>query len=594
MLALTLLFVGVMARVADVSLVTQERYVAYGQAQRVRSEVLPATRGSVLDRAGAELALSVPATTVWADPRRVIDPGAAATTLAPVLDVEPSWLRERFSRASRFEYLARQIDDETAAEVAGLGLEGVYLRAEPSRVHPSGNLARTVLGSSDIDGQGVSGVELQYEDLLAGAPGEVVFERSLNGGVPIPVGDQQVVPAQRGDDVVLTIDASLQHLAEEALAEWLVEMGAQNASMVVTAPATGEVLAMVNLSTDPESGEAVAAPYNQAVVDSFAPGSVLKLVTVSATLEEGISWPGRELEVPDRIRVANSWFHDHTPHPTEPWSVTRILVDSSNVGAIKLGQELGEQRVAHYLERFGFGRATTLGFPGESPGLLRPVDDWHGSDIGGIVIGTGVSVTAVQVLAAYNVIANDGVYVPLQLVSAHVDDQGVRHEVPTGESRRVLSEGTSRQVAAMLTEVVADGTGRRASVAGYDVAGKTGTAWKQLEDGGFGEDGDRRYMATFVGFAPVADPRVSVIVVVDDPSSNYSGGAAAAPAFARVTEHALRLLDVPPSPARGEAGTGPILVGAPRASAESTRVRAPVAQLPDAGDDAEAGDDRDQ
>lgn len=593
LVALTMLFVGVVARVADLQLVAQERYVAYGQHQRLRSEVLPASRGSVLDRSGAELVLSAPATTVWADPSRVTDPAGTADSLAPLLDLDPSWLRERFSRASRFEYLARQVDDETAAAIDELDLEGVHLRAEPARVHPSGNLARTVLGDADIDGDGVSGVELQFDDFLSGTPGEVMFERSLNGGVPIPVGEHQVVPARRGDDVVLTIDGSLQHLAEEALADWLVEMEAEHASMIVSVPGTGEVLSMVNLSTDPDSGEAVPSGYNQALVDSFAPGSVLKLVTVAASLEEGLSTPRRELQVPDQLLVANSWFHDSTPHATEPWSVSRILVDSSNVGAIKLGQELGEQRVSSYLEDFGFGEPTGLGFPGESPGLLRPVEDWHGSDLAGNVIGTGVSVTAAQVLAAYNVVANDGVHVPLRLVSAHVDADGVRHEVPVAESHRVISEHTSDQVTTMLTEVIDEGTGQRAAVPGYEVAGKTGTAWKRLDDGGFGEDGSRRYMATFVGFAPVEDPRVSVIVVVDDPASTYSGGAAAAPAFARVTEHALRLLDVPPSRARTDGASEPILVSASSPSAESARVRAPVVADPAAGD-AAAGDARDR
>jgi cell division protein FtsI (penicillin-binding protein 3) len=585
---LTLMFVAVIGRVADLQLVAQERYVAYGQSQRLRSEVIPATRGSVVDRSGAELALSVPASSVWTDPREVLDPGAAARALAPVLGVEPAWLIERLSRTSRFEYLARQLDETTAAEVAALGLRGVYLRAEPARAHPSGELARTILGSADVDGIGVSGVELQFDDLLTGTPGEVIFERSLNGGVAIPVGEHQVLLPRRGHDVVLTIDGTLQYLAEVVLADAQREMGAVNATMVVSVPATGEILAMVNLSSDPDTGEPVPSRYNQAVVDTFAPGSVLKLVTIAASLEEQLSTPARLLSVPDQILVANSWFRDHTPHATEDWSVSRILVESSNVGAIKLGQELGAERVAEYLDRFGFGRPTGLGFPGESRGLVRPVEEWHGSDIGGVVIGTGVSVTAAQVLAAYNVVANDGVYVPLRLVSGHVDADGVHHVLPPGESQRVLSEQTSRRVSAMLAEVVTEGTGRQAAIPGYSAAGKTGTAWKRLDDGTFGEDGQRQYMATFVGFAPVEDPRISVIVVLDRPDKAFSGGRAAAPAFSRVAEHALRLLDVPPPGSVATGDDGSILVRASDPSAATGRVRAPAA-APTAGDDAEPG-----
>jgi cell division protein FtsI (penicillin-binding protein 3) len=591
---LTLMFVAVIGRVADLQLVAQERYVAYGQSQRLRAEVLPAARGSVVDRSGAELVLSVPATTVWADPRQVVDPGGVARALAPLLDLDQAWLLDRLSRTSRFEYLARQVDEDTAAQVAVLDLRGVHLRAESARAHPSGELARTILGSADVDGSGVSGVELQFDDLLTGTPGEVIFERSLNGGVAIPVGEHQVVPPRRGDDVVLTIDRTLQFLAEEVLADAQREMGARNATMVVSVPATGEILAMVNLTSDPGTGQPVASGYNQALVDTFAPGSVLKLVTIAASLEEGLSTPTRLLSVPDQILVANSWFRDHTPHATEDWSVTRILVDSSNVGAIKLGQELGPARVAEYLERFGFGRSPGLGFPGESRGLVRPVDEWHGSDIAGVVIGTGVSVTAAQVLAAYNVVANDGVYVPLRLVSAHVDADGIRHEVPSTEPHRVLSEQTSRRVATMLAEVVTSGTGRQAAIPGYSSAGKTGTAWKRLDDGTFGEDGQRQYMATFVGFAPVEDPRISVIVVLDRPDKAFSGGRAAAPAFSRVAEHALRLLDVPPPGSVVSHDDGSILVRASDPAAGSSRVRAPAAAAPAVGDDAEPGADRDR
>lgn len=581
-LALSLLFVGVIARVADLQVMSADRYVSYGTSQRLRSEVLPASRGSLLDRTGAEMALSVPATTIWADPRHVTDPVRAAAALAPVLDLDEMALRSRLEGSSGFEYVARQVDGDTADEVSDLGLSGIYLRPEPARAYSSGTLARTVLGTSDIDGVGVSGIELQFDDLLTGTPGELVFERSAtrSGGVAIPVGEHQVSPPRRGDDLVLTIDRSLQFLVEDTLGEWIDEMDARGGMALVTVPATGEILAMANLATD-GSGDPVPAGYNQALVDVFAPGSVAKLVTVAGSLEEGISHPERTLPVPDTIQVADRRFHDHQPHPTEDWSVSRILVDSSNVGAIKLGQELGPDRVSHYLAEFGFGERSGLGFPGESPGLVRPADEWYGSDIGGVVIGTGVSVTAIQVLSAYNVIANGGVFTPLRLVDAHIDGDGERHEMPRADSRRVVSERTSQQVADMLSAVVTDGTGTRAAVPGYTAAGKTGTAWRLLDDGSF-EDatGNRHYMATFVGFAPVEDPRISVIVVLDRPSNAYSGGGAAAPAFSRIAEHALRMLDVPPTLDGHDPGGETVAVSA--TTADATRVRAPVAVDPDA------------
>ncbi|MBK5223145.1 MAG: penicillin-binding protein 2 [Acidimicrobiia bacterium] len=578
LVVLSLLFVGIIGRLADLQLVAAERYVAYGTSQRLRAEELPASRGSLLDRTGAELVLSVPAQTVIVDPRMIDDPLETARTLAPVLDDDVATLASRLSADSAFEYLARQIDDETAADVQAQQIEGVFLRPEPRRTHPAGNLARGVLGSADIDGVGVSGLEAQFDDVLTGTAGEVLFERSLNG-VAIPVGQQQLEPAQPGDDIVLTLDRSLQFLTQEALAEQVRATGANGGQAVVMVPSTGEILAMVSLVVDDE-GEVVPATYNRTLVDTFAPGSVLKLSTVGASLEEGRSTPGRAIEVPYALNVGGHMFQDSTLHGTEMWPVSRILIDSSNVGAIKLGQELGEEQVHGYLTRFGFGQSTGLGFPGESAGRLRPVEEWHGSDIAGVIIGTGVTVTAMQVLAGYNVVANDGVYVAPRLVDARVDAEGGRHRAAAVPTRRVVSERTSGQLREMLEGVVSDGTGTHAAVPGYQVAGKTGTSWKLQADGSFENGrGTRDYMATFVGFAPSNDPRVSVIVVIDQPRNVYSGGSAAAPAFSRIVEHALRRLDVPPTSGDDREGTGHIVT----VGSTESRVRATPAV---AGDDA--------
>lgn len=543
---LSLMFAGVIGRLADLQVVGSDRYVAYGTSQRLRAETLPASRGSLLDRNGAELVLSVPASTIVVDPRMVDDPTAAAEVLAPILDRDVETLQARLGADSAFEYLARQVDDETANAVRAARITGVFIESEPTRTHPAGTTARAVLGRSDIDGIGVSGLEQQFDDVLTGTPGEVLYERSLNG-VQIPVGEHQLQPARPGDDVQLTLDRSLQYVVEEALADRIRETAADGGMVIVMVPGTGEVLAMASLSVDRETGEVVPSGYNRALVDSFAPGSVIKVVTIGASLDEGLSTPDRLVDVPHQLVVGGHPFQDSTLHGDEVWPVSRVLIDSSNVGTINLGRELGVDRIAAYLERFGFGRTSGLGFPGESAGLVRPVEEWHGSDYAGVVIGTGVSTNAMQVLAAYNVIANDGVYVSPRLVEARIDADGVRHPVATSEPHRVVSEATSHELAAMLTGVVEEGTGTAAAVPGYEVAGKTGTAWKQQADGTFeNARGGHDYMATFVGFAPVDDPRVSVIVVIDQPRNGHSGGAAAAPAFSRITEQALRMLDVPP------------------------------------------------
>ncbi|HSL58119.1 MAG TPA: penicillin-binding protein 2 [Acidimicrobiales bacterium] len=579
---LTLLFVGVLGRLADLQVVSPERYVAYGESQRIRSEVLAADRGSLLDRSGAELALSVPRQTVWADPAAVTDPAAAAARLSPLLGVDTLELRDRLSRGTRFEYLARQVDDDTAERIDALDLAGVHLMVEPLRTYPGGDLASSVLGRADVDQQGVSGIELQLDEALTGEPGEAVFERSLTG-LTIPVGERQVRPPTRGDHVELTIDRSLQFVVEDELAARVDEMDARGGTAIVSDPRTGEILAMASVAVDDETGELRPTSHGAGVVDVFSPGSALKLVTVAASLEEGLSSPQRSLVIGDTIEQGGYVFTDHSPHATEPWTVARILSESSNVGTITLARELGAERVWDYLDRFGFGASTGLGFPGESAGLLRPVDEWYGSDLGGAAIGTGVSVTALQLLTAYNTVANDGVHLAPRLVNARIDADGTRHEEPRAEGRRVLSESTSRQVADMLTSVVDAGTGRLAAVPGYQVAGKTGTAWKVLDGGVFADGAGRhQYMATFVGFAPADDPAVSVIVVLDGPRTAYSGGGAAAPAFSRIAQYALRNLDIPPDPALDDAAVTTV------SAAAGDRVRAPVTLAPDASDEGQA------
>ena len=582
-LVISLLFVGVVARLADLQVVDPGRYVAYGESQRIRAEVLPADRGSLLDRRGAELALSVPRGSVVADPRLVTDPARAAAQLAPLLGLEPADLRDRLSRPSRFEYLARQVDEEVAATVSGLAIPGVFLREEPVRSYPAGSLASSVLGSTDVDLLGVSGLELRFDDVLTGEPGETVIERSLTGQA-IPVGERQLRPAVRGDDLELTIDRELQYVVEDAVADQIEAMGARGGLAVVSVPATGEILAMTSLEADPETGEIRPTAHNAAAIDAFAPGSALKLVTVAGSIEEGLSTPDRALVIGDSLRVGDHVFRDHAPHAVEPWSVQRILAESSNVGTITLARELGEERLWTYLDRFGFGRRTGLAFPGESTGLLRHHDDWWGSDIGGAAIGTGVSVTAVQLLAAYNAVANGGEYVAPSLVRARIDADGVRHPEPGPEPTQVVSAATSNVVADMLTTVVDDGTGHLAAVPGYEVAGKTGTAWKVLPDGSFADSvGRHLYLATFVGFVPADDPQVSVIVMLDQPRNAYSGGYAAAPAFSRIAHYALRMLGVPPTEGTG-AGTSTTV------GSGEDRVRAAAATAPDevaAGGDAD-------
>jgi cell division protein FtsI (penicillin-binding protein 3) len=540
------LLLAVIGRLAQLQVLDQDRLASLGAEQRTRAVEVAADRGSVLDRSGNDLAISLPQQTVWTDPSLVEDPGAVAAELAPVLGIPVEEVLADLTTPGRFADIAHQVDDDTARAVADLELPGVYLRDEPARFHPGGDLLRSVLGSTNVDNTGRSGLEAQYDDLLSGEPGERVFERDPNGRT-IPGSEHVVEGARAGDDLVLTIDRGMQYAAESALAAQIARMGADGGTVIVTVPGTGEVLAMANLTVPEGGGPPVPSSNNLALTTVFEPGSVNKVITLAAALEEGIVSPTSVLQVPDHLQVSDHRFTDHDPHPTSNWTPTDILATSSNIGTIMMGQELGPERIDGYLRRFGFGSRTALGFPNESPGLMLPVDDWSGTSIGSIPIGQGIAVTAMQMLAAYNVIANDGVYVEPRLVQGTIDADGHRTDAPAPATERVVSETTADAVRDMMVAVVDAGTGREAAIDGYSVAGKTGTARKPQANGTY-EDGagNYHYVTTFAGFVPAQDPQLSIIVVIDEPSASTYASAVSAPVFAELAQYALRQFRIPP------------------------------------------------
>jgi cell division protein FtsI (penicillin-binding protein 3) len=551
-LALVLLvaFGSASARLVQVQLTGAERYESLGVSQRVRHIELPADRGSIFDRNGADLAISIPQRTIWADPRLIEDPAGVATALVgvlgPVTGLGVAELESRLSGPGAFAFLARRVSDDVADRVEAMGLPGIFFLDEPKRFTPAGDLARSVLGKVGVDNEGLSGLELQYDDRLTGTPGELVFERAP-GGRSIPTGERELSPARRGYDLVLSIDRVLQHEAERALAEQVAAKDARGGTAIVSRPATGEILALANVAVDPDSGEVRPSGNNLALTTVFEPGSVNKVITVAAALEEGLVEPETVLEVPESVTLGGHTFRDLDPRPTESWSVTRILSASSNVGTIRIAQMLGRDRIDAYLRSFGFGATTGLGFPNESAGILLPPSRWSGSSIGTIPIGQGIAVTAMQVLAAYNVLANDGLHVPPRLVLGTVDAEGRHHPREAPEARRVVSAATAAEMREMLVDVVTEGTGRRGEVQGYTVAGKTGTARKPQPGGGYKDEHGRfRYVATFGGFVPAERPELSIMVVVDEPTREIFGGSVAAPVFADLAQHALRHLRIPP------------------------------------------------
>jgi cell division protein FtsI (penicillin-binding protein 3) len=552
LVVLALAFTAVVVRLGMVQGPGGRRFALVGLNQRLRSAALPAERGAIVDRNGEPLAMSSQRRTVWADPQAVRDPAGAARALAGVLHQSQSSIRDRLTGPGSFVYLARKVDDSVADSVKALHLSGVSLLDEPKRVDPAGSLALPVLGQVGLDDQGLSGLELQYQKDLAGRAGELVVEKDP-AGRDIAAGIHEIKAAAPGDRVELTLDRSMQFETERVLGEQISSAHAKGGIAVVMDPISGDILAMANLSAGANGGPPVPAADNMAVTRVYEPGSVNKMITMAAAIQEGVVRPEDTFVVPPTIKVAGSTFHDAEGHPTESMTVTRILADSSNVGTIMIGQRLGKTRLDHYLRAFGLASHTTLAFPGESGGLLPDPSTWSGTSMATMPIGQGVAVTALQMLSAYNTIANGGMQVTPRLVKRVVDAGGKAHDVKRPAPRRVVSQATVGALVPMLEQVVKDGTAPAAAVEGYRVAGKTGTAEKVRDDGRGYQAG--AYLATFAGFLPASAPRLSAIVVLDEPTPIY-GGLVAAPVFSDVAGFGARLLAIAPD-APGDPGPSP-------------------------------------
>ncbi len=551
MLALMAMAAGLVWRTFDLQFRQAERMVAWGEDHRIQTTHTMGLRGDILDRSGEPLATSLEWASVFADPSRIDDPLARARALAPVLGTEVTPLAQKMSVPGQFVYIERQVSPERAGQVEALDLPGIGTRPEARRVYPLGEVAAEIVGSVSLDHNGTSGIELLYDGVLVGTPGSVVREE-YPGGRSVPGGRNEANPAVDGSDLRLTIDRLLQFEAARILSDQVRETDARGGVIVLSIPATGEILAMSTATRD-EDGEVITGAENKALTWSFEPGSVIKGLTFSAVLDAGLATPATTRPVPDRLTIHDSEFTDYSAHPTVDYSVRDIVVKSSNIGTILWGDRLGSSGLYDYLRRFGLGQTSGLGLFGESPGLLRPVSDWSGTSLATIAIGQGVSLTPLQLLLAFNTIANDGIYVPARIVAEVVASDGTSTiPQPTIPERRVMSTTAAAHMRLILRDAVANGTGRMAEVENYEVAGKTGTARKPHPDGGYTDEaGNYRYVAAFAGFAPASDPQLSIVVLIDEPTTTIYGGSAAAPAFAELAQIALRRLVVPP-PIAGE------------------------------------------
>ena len=532
---------GLVARASYLQVLDHDFYRGQGDARQLRTVAIPAHRGNLLDRNGEPLAVSTPIQTLWGEPSKLAAEPAALREVASILGLDPEALVSRVTRAaergSEFVYLKRHVPPgpvrEVEARMDALGVGAVSVQREYRRYYPSGGAAAHVIGFTDIDDVGREGLEMAYEGGLAGKPGERRVVRDRPGREI--TGTDIVEPAVPGKDLRLSIDDRLQYFAARALTEAGEQHRAESASAVVMDVATGEVLAMANFpSYNPNDlGDRRGdRQRNRALTDVFEPGSTMKPFTIAAALESGDF-------APDDIVLTSPGHYDIGKYRiSDPrdfgWLDLRAIVrKSSNVGISKIATQLEPENMWEVFDSFGFGRPPGSEFPGEVAGYFNHPTLWHHVEQASVSYGYGISVSALQLARAYAAIANDGVLPPVSFLAGEEPREG----------KRVIDARIAAELRSMLESVVVDGTGHRARVPGYRVAGKTGTSHRS-QSGGYAED---RYVSVFAGFAPVSDPRLALVVVVHDPKAGeHFGSVVAAPLFADIMSHALRLEGIEP------------------------------------------------
>ncbi len=532
-----LLGVGLAARATYLQVLDHDFYRGQGDARQLRTVSIPAHRGNLLDRHGEPLAVSTPIQTLWGNPQSLIEQPAAMREVAALLDLDSDQLQQRIetsaSRGREFMYIKRHVPPTLADSVMELRVADLSVQREYRRYYPNGSATSHVLGFTDVDDRGREGLELAYNDWLAGVPGKRRVIRDLNGREI--AGTDVIEDAVPGRDLRLGLDKQLQYLADSALRDAVARNKAESASLVVMDVHTGEIRAMVNLpgyNPNDISDRSGGRQRNRALTDVFEPGSTMKSFTIAAALESGEFKPDDIVYTsPGYYEIGKYKISDTRDHG---WLDLRaIMKKSSNVGVSKIATSLDPEQMWSVFDGFGFGRPPGSEFPGEVAGYFNHPTLWHYVEQASVSYGYGISVSALQLVRAYAAIAADGVMPPVSFLAVDGEVDGVR----------VIKESTAQQLQSMLEGVVVDGTGHRAAIPGYRVAGKTGTSHRS-QSGGYAED---RYVSVFAGFAPVSNPRLAAVVVVHDPKAGeHFGSVVAAPIFKAVMAHALRLDGVEP------------------------------------------------
>jgi cell division protein FtsI (penicillin-binding protein 3) len=555
LVVVTAIMVGIVVRVTFLQTTEAESLRSAATDQWTRSVDLPGQRGTVFDRHGNELAMSVPAVTVSINPKLIENGPATVQMLDDLLDLSDEGVDELLTEIATkdrgFVFVQRQADADVGDQISAMRLAGVNVDRESRREMPGGDTGRSIIGSTNIDGVGISGLEMQYDGILTGTGGQSRRDVAPNGR-SIPGSETVTAQPVSGNDLVLTLDRSIQYSTEQVLLEKVSEIGARGATAIVVDTDTGEIYSMASVRQNDDNGAYEVTSGNYAAVDAYEPGSVAKVITVASALSDGLVTPETSYLVPWRKQYYDDLLKDSHQHPDEWLSVSQILTESSNLGTIMVQQEMGRWRHRDYMAAFGLGQKTALDFPGESTGILKEADDLWGSERVTVAYGQGVASTSLQLAAAVNTIANDGVYVAPKLVKSTVGPDGSVTDTPPSPEHRVVSEQAAVQTAEMMRNVVCNGTATLAQVDSLSIAGKTGTAFKAADNGTyFDENGDRIYYASFVGFFPADDPQVTVLVSVDEPPAGTNdrfGGTASAPVFAELVPTLIHELGIAPNP----------------------------------------------
>jgi cell division protein FtsI (penicillin-binding protein 3) len=567
-------------RLMQIQLVRHDHYVARAQKQQESTLALHPVRGSILDARGRVLAESIAAESIYADPQAVTDRRAAAKALAGVhgIGLTAREIEAKLRGENSFAWVARQLPLEVTAEARKLKLPGIYFLEAHRRSYPRATLASNVIGYVGLDGDGLAGIEHSFDEQVRGTPGKVTLLRDARRGVYLVGGDGANRPRD-GHHVVLTIDSVVQFIAERALQQAMTQYRAAGGSVLVMDPNDGAILAMASAPTfDPNRFREfpAAAWRNRNIQDLYEPGSTFKIVTAAAGLEEHLVTPSQIIDCGNgSVTIGNITISEHDGHRYSLLSFEDVIVNSSNVGTVRVGMALGQQRFYRWIRRFGFGERAGLPLPGEASGLLRGTEKWTQVSPASISIGQEIGVTPLQITRAVAAVATGGVMVEPRIVQRVIDDEGKTvYEPPHHAPKRVMSEKTAAVLNEILKAVVKRGTGERAALAEHVVAGKTGTAQKAGR-GGYSAD---RHVGSFAGYAPADQPRLAILVVIDEPRGEYYGGAVAAPVFREVAEATLRYLGVAPSiPSRTIGIDRPLLA----AFSQSTAPAGPATAVPD-------------